>query len=189
MDAYSGDSDWSSSLALPEPSPELLETHMVKSYYGFTPNHPRSFFGTTASSPRLMHGRMSRVLLYRECSNPPHIAHLNLLRYVYLRAQQDFNIIAAIIILLPDSSCRNKPEGTNDELLFTFDGESQIMGARSRISSLGLRAWQRQMGNREKKHPAEPTEKRAKRRIPLGLPHVDWTRLCQSCWRGFQTLL
>lgn len=114
-----------SSLALPQPSPDL-EKHMVKSFYGCTPDSPRSFFRTPSSSPRLLRGRTNRILIYRGCFNPPHIAHLNLLRYVYLRAHLEFNIVAAIIIVLSDDSCRDKLDGTDDRLLYSLDERKKL---------------------------------------------------------------
>lgn len=100
---------------------------MVKSYYGCsTPPNPRWFFGTSATSPRLSSGCINRILVHRGCFNPPHIAHLNFLRYVYLRANPKFNIVAATIVPLPDDPCRDKLDGTDDKLLFSFDERVEL---------------------------------------------------------------
>lgn len=65
-------------------------------------------------------------MVHRGCFNPPHIAHLNFLRYVYLRANPKFNIVAATIVPLPDDPCRDKLDGTDDKLLFSFDERVEL---------------------------------------------------------------
>ncbi|KAE9974887.1 hypothetical protein EG328_003554 [Venturia inaequalis] len=100
----------------------VLEDYLLDAYYETRPVQPRSFFRTPSTSPRLKQGVTNRILVFRGCFNPPHIAHLNLLRYVYLRAASEFNIVAALIVALPDYSCTIKFQDPTDEsLLFSWE--------------------------------------------------------------------
>lgn len=64
---------------------------------------------STSSLPALQHdGRLHRILVYYGCFNPPHTAHLNLLRHAYKQSHESFHIIGAVIIPVGDNTCSSK---------------------------------------------------------------------------------
>lgn len=98
---------------------KLLETYIVKAYSENNPSSgTRSFFRST--SPRLEKDRINRILVYRGCFNPPHIGHLYLIRLTFMRAKEQLNTVAVIIIPLSNTSCANKLENEDDKKSLLF---------------------------------------------------------------------
>lgn len=64
---------------------------------------------------------VTRVIIYPGCFNPPHVGHLNLLRYVIVNAEC-LNIVHAIILLLDDELCNTK----NPSRPFTFAERQEL---------------------------------------------------------------
>jgi hypothetical protein len=58
--------------------------------------------------PTLVKNRVSRILTYRGCFNPPHQGHKDTLCHGFFRGGNDMNIIAAILYFLDDHSVRGK---------------------------------------------------------------------------------
>ncbi|RDI81960.1 hypothetical protein Vi05172_g8042 [Venturia inaequalis] len=67
-----------------------------------------------AKAPLLSTTLPNRILYYYGCFNPPHIAHLNLLRYLHARTHAAFNVVAAIVVIHSDARCRAKLNKDND---------------------------------------------------------------------------
>ncbi|KAE9974886.1 hypothetical protein EG328_003553 [Venturia inaequalis] len=67
-----------------------------------------------AKAPLLSTTLPNRILYYYGCFNPPHIAHLNLLRYLHVRTHDAFNVVAAIVVIHSDARCRAKLNKDND---------------------------------------------------------------------------
>lgn len=76
-----------------------LERYVVKAYYKYDCQDPRPFF---RKDPILQKDKPNRILLYYGCFNPPHIAHLNLLRHVYAETCSEFNVVAAFVLPRPE---------------------------------------------------------------------------------------
>ncbi|KAE9970263.1 hypothetical protein EG328_006368 [Venturia inaequalis] len=66
---------------------------------------PQPHFSARPSSGLLDHDRVNRVLLFDGCFDPPHIAHLRLLEYIFTQARIRLNIVGAIILPSSDHSC------------------------------------------------------------------------------------
>lgn len=66
---------------------------------------PHLYFSARPSNGLLDRDRVNRVLLFGGCFDPPHIAHLKLLEYVYTQAHTRLNIVGAIIIPWSKHSC------------------------------------------------------------------------------------
>jgi hypothetical protein len=90
---------------------------LIKAYYGYRPPYPRKFLPQTPFSPVLKKGHINRILIYEGCFNPPHIAHLNLICYIYSRTRDSLNVVAAVIIPSSDKTCRKKFDDWNDSAL------------------------------------------------------------------------
>jgi hypothetical protein len=106
-------------------SKSSLEQYIVPLTYGyFTSKKPRSFFRTP---PILQKDRPNRILYYYGYFNPPHIAHLNLLRYIFSRTHSHFNVIAAIILPLKEENCRDKfADCVDSSLLFSLEERVEL---------------------------------------------------------------
>lgn len=66
---------------------------------------PQPHFSARPSSGLLDRDRVNRVLLFDGCFDPPHIAQLELLKYVYTQARTRLNIVGAIILPCSEHSC------------------------------------------------------------------------------------
>ncbi|QDS74234.1 hypothetical protein FKW77_002739 [Venturia effusa] len=99
------------SSSLSDLPPNALEKYVTKAYNQHDNQSPRSFF---RRSPVLHKNGVNRVLLYYGCFNPPHIAHLNVLRHIYTETSYEFNVVGAIVIPLCDKSCVSKFTNRND---------------------------------------------------------------------------
>ena len=76
--------------------------------------------GITHQRPRLVKGRVNRILLYPGCFNPPHRSHEALLHYAFTNCQ-DMNVVAAIVLPLDDDDVDAKNHRAGDGLVLTKD--------------------------------------------------------------------
>lgn len=87
--------------------------------------------------PTVQPNRINRVLIFCGCFNPPHIGHLRLLEEAYFNGGNDLNIIAAIILPLPDATCGRKLEHGQP----TFSRPQRIMLWRQALRERGYDCW------------------------------------------------
>ncbi|KAF2865680.1 hypothetical protein BDV95DRAFT_599642 [Massariosphaeria phaeospora] len=59
-------------------------------------------------TPTLVAGHTHRVILYRGSFNPPHQGHKDALCHAFFRSGSDLNIVAAMIVTLPDTAVAYK---------------------------------------------------------------------------------
>lgn len=105
-----------------EPKTRCLAPYIESIHYGDsrTPFSKQIFdYGITHRSPSLKFGCINRILVYPGSFNPPHLAHVEILRNGFTKSGRDMNIIAAIILPLDDEYCKRKLGGQKRPLIFT----------------------------------------------------------------------
>ena len=82
-----------------------------------TCTHP---FATKEAQPLLRKGVTNRILLYPGAFNPPHRGHMLVLQHGFRECGEDFNVVAAIVVMKRDDYLEYKNEQTARELLRGF---------------------------------------------------------------------
>lgn len=78
----------------------------------------RPFNNGIAKAPPLFRKQdVNRIILFPGAFNPPHIGHLNLLRWVFEHAGHDLHIVAAIVVMTDDDRLVYKTSGEPDPLI------------------------------------------------------------------------
>lgn len=104
------------------PKTSCLANYIRQIHYG--DNFPSCLqvifdYGVTHRSPHLRSDRINRILVFPGSFNPPHCAHLELLRHGFMKSGRDFNIIAAFVLCLDDESLIRKLSGKKNAMIFT----------------------------------------------------------------------
>lgn len=76
--------------------------------------------GMKINQPLLKKGRMNRILLYIGAFNPPHRGHMLVLHHGYRDCGDDFNVVAAIVLLKDDKYLGIKNRYASRNLLCQF---------------------------------------------------------------------
>ncbi|KAI1767912.1 hypothetical protein GGR53DRAFT_51852 [Hypoxylon sp. FL1150] len=88
-----------------------LEQYIRDAYWGYrTPlstSNPLFNRGSGRFRPQLDRRRINRIIFYRGCFNPPHVAHQALVHRAF-SCTRDINVIAAIVYLMSDESVQSK---------------------------------------------------------------------------------
>lgn len=77
-----------------------------------------SDYGLTHRPLQLRSDRINHILVFPGSFNPPHLAHLELLRYGLTKSGCDLNIVAAIILFLDDKSLVENFAAKKNSVLF-----------------------------------------------------------------------
>lgn len=106
-----------------------LEQYIVKTRYPYGHKPHRGVFKSTPSNgrPTLQSDRPNRIIIFRGCFNPPHVAHEALLRFAYEQSK-DMNIIAAIVYPVDESSVKYKCQHQEGGLVFTKQERVRLWG-------------------------------------------------------------
>ncbi|KAI4097945.1 MAG: hypothetical protein L6R37_006764 [Teloschistes peruensis] len=106
-----------------------LELYMKK-VYDHQPKHPRQipesrFFPDSCEAPKLVKGKINRIILYNGAFNPPHQGHLSLLRHIFYHGVHDLNVVAAFVQTLADNYSLKKGRAAGGS--FAFDRDTRCM--------------------------------------------------------------
>lgn len=85
----------------------------------FTCKDERESHNTSCHTAHLQQGQINRILVYCGSFNPPHLGHLELLRYGFLRSGKDLNLIAAMIVPMGHNHIARKCKGSHPGLIFS----------------------------------------------------------------------
>jgi hypothetical protein len=67
--------------------------------------------------PLLKKGKTNRILVYPGAFNPPHRGHMRALQHAFHECGPEFNAVAAIVLLAPDTYLSYKNETSSRNLL------------------------------------------------------------------------
>lgn len=107
-----------------DPEYAFLSTYIKKA---IGPRYRTNDLSKDDHMPPILRGNcMNRVILYRGSFNPPHLGHLNLLKHAFTECGEDWNVIGAIVFVLPDSSLDYKFGHTSGTLKFSRRQRGQL---------------------------------------------------------------
>ncbi|TID21445.1 hypothetical protein E2P81_ATG04726 [Venturia nashicola] len=109
------------------PSSDCLQYYMNAVYSNRikATNRTQPYFSARPSIGLLDRGRVNRVLLFDGCFDPPHVAHLKLLKYVYTQARTRLNIVGAVILPWSEHSCNTVARNRENRAIWNNDPPSE----------------------------------------------------------------